>query len=595
MKKKKQKLELTWVGKENQPRLESRILLEDPEKSYHTKHRVSDDDIFDNRLIFGDNLLALKALEQEFAGKVKCVYIDPPYNTGSAFEHYDDGLEHSIWLGLMRDRLELIKRLAADDGLILVQIDDNEVAYLIVLMDEIFGRKNRVNIIAVKMSEATGVKMAHAEKRLPKQKEYVLVYKREGIPLIRPIRIPREAWNEEYKEVLVGVDEDKIDEIKEYIDLDEATETHIRRANELMASAQIVSLSKYFKQQVIAESERDAWRWENAWRIVQAVGAGSLKQRALAARTKNEVSAVLSARRKLSLFKTNFDEASRDPRIRLLFADKYLTYNPGDFWADIKTSGGVGEEGGVAFPKGKKPEALIRRVIEMCTSPGDLVLDSFAGSGTTGAVAHKMGRRWIMVELGEHAHTHIIPRLKKVIDGEDKSGVTEAAGWQGGGGFRYFKLAPSLLELDKWGREVISKAYNAEMLAEALCKLEGFTYAPSDAVYWQHGTSTERDFIYVTTQTLSPEQLDALSEEVGPDRTLLVLCSAFRGNASAWPNLTVKKIPNHIRERCEWGHDDYSLNVENLPKAPPAPKVADKASPRSASQPGLFDIAGDDQ
>lgn len=231
---------------------------------------------------------------------------------------------------------------------------------------------------------------------------------------------------------------------------------------------------------------------------------------------------------------------------------------------------------------------------------GDLVLDSFAGSGTTGAVAHKMGRRWIMVELGEHCHTHIIPRLKKVIDGEDKGGVTEATGWRGGGGFRYFRLAPSLLETDKWGREVIAKTYNAAMLAEALCKIEGFTYAPSDSVYWRQGYSTERDFIYVTTQTLSQQQLAALSEEVGPDHTLLVLCSAFRGNGAAWPNLTVKKIPNHIRERCEWGHDDYSLNVENLPKAPPAaaPAEADSApetSARSARGQSLFDFGGDDQ
>ena len=236
-----------------------------------------------------------------------------------------------------------------------------------------------------------------------------------------------------------------------------------------------------------------------------------------------------------------------------------------------------------------KPEQLIRLILQISTNPDDLVLDSFAGSGTTGAVAHKMGRRWILVELEEHCHTHIIPRLKKVIDGEDKGGITEAVGWQGGGGFRYFKLAPSLLETDKWGREVISKAYNAEMLAEALCKIEGFTYAPSDAVYWQQGHSTERDFIYVTTQTLGPEQLQQLSEEVGPDQTLLVLCSAFRGSIDRWSNLTVKKIPNHIRARCEWGHDDYSLNVENLPKAPLKP-AADESAPSKAKskQPDLF-------
>ena len=189
----------------------------------------------------------------------------------------------------------------------------------------------------------------------------------------------------------------------------------------------------------------------------------------------------------------------------------------------------------------------------------------------TGAVAHKMGRRWIMVELGEHCHTHIIPRMKKVIDGTDQGGITKAVKWKGGGGFRYYRLAPSLLEKDKWGNWVINKQYNAAMLAEALCKLEGFVYAPSDSIYWQHGHSTERDFIYVTTQNLSHDQLQALNDEVGQSRSLLVLCSAFRGKSDRFPNLTIKKIPNAVLKRCEWGHDDYSLRVENLPKAPPKP------------------------
>ena len=217
-----------------------------------------------------------------------------------------------------------------------------------------------------------------------------------------------------------------------------------------------------------------------------------------------------------------------------------------------------------------KPERLLKRVLDIATKEGDLVLDSFAGSGTTGAVAHKMGRRWIMVELGEHCHTHIIPRLKKVIDGEDKGGITEAVGWKGGGGFRYYRLAPSLLEKDEFGNWVISKKYNAAMLAEAMCKLEGFTYAPSDTVYWQHGHSTETDFIYVTTQTLTREQLQKLSDEVGESRSLLVMCGAFRvKNLDEFPNLTVKKIPKAVLNRCEWGKDDYSLEIKNLPmKAP---------------------------
>ena len=241
-----------------------------------------------------------------------------------------------------------------------------------------------------------------------------------------------------------------------------------------------------------------------------------------------------------------------------------------------------------------KPERLLKRVLEIASLQGDLILDSFAGSGTTGAVAHKMGRRWIMVELGEHCHTHIIPRLHKVINAEDPGGVTKSVDWKGGGGFRYYRLAPSLLEKDKWGNWVISHDYNAEMLAEAACKLEGFTYAPSDAVYWQHGHSTERDFIYVTTQSLTTDQLSALGDEVGPEQTLLVLCAAFRGRADRWPNLTVKKIPKQVLNRCEWGHDDYSLKVENLPEAPPVAQDAltpalyqseraHKANPRQGS------------
>jgi len=223
------------------------------------------------------------------------------------------------------------------------------------------------------------------------------------------------------------------------------------------------------------------------------------------------------------------------------------------------------------------------------------VLDSFAGSGTTGAVAHKMGRRWIMIELGDHCETHIAPRLNKVIDGEDPGGITEAVGWKGGGGYRYFRLAPSLLEKDQFDNWVISKSYNAEMLAEAMCKHFGFTYSPSAEQYWMHGHSSEADFIYVTTNSLSHEQISAISEEVGPERTLLICCKAFQGgNASAFRNLTVRKIPGAILDRCEWGKDDYSLKIEALPLIEDEAEDVAKEAPRRKSavnlnQPGLFD------
>ncbi|AWM10759.1 site-specific DNA-methyltransferase [Bradyrhizobium symbiodeficiens] len=560
---KKQKLELTWVGKENRPRLEPRILLENPEKSYHAKHRVSDDDIFDNRLIFGDNLLALKALEQEFAGKVKCIYIDPPYNTGSAFEHYDDGLEHSTWLSLISVRLQILWRLLSPEGSFWISIDDYEMPYLRVVMDEIFGRANHI---------ATNV----WQKR----------YSREN----------REA----------------IGDVHEYIVVYAKSPDFFKRNRNMLELT--AEQKKVYKNPT--NDPKGPWRTipitaqaghatkSQFYTIVGPTGKSFDPPAGNCWRYSKDVFDRMLAEGRIYFGK---DGNSQPTTIR------YLSEVPGavpwTWWphTEVGNTDESKKEMINLFPKIElfdtpKPERLIKRIIHIATNPGDLVLDSFAGSGTTGAVAHKMARRWIMVELGEHCHTHIIPRLKKVIDGEDKGGVTEDCQWQGGGGFRYFKLAPSLLEKDRWGREVISKAYNAEMLAEALCKIEGFTYAPSDSVYWQQGKSTERDFIFVTTQTLSPAQLDALSEEVGEQRTLLVLCAAFRGNTSAWPNLTVKKIPNHIRERCEWGHDDYSLNVENLPKAPPAreawpptPKVADSALSRSASQPGLFDSAGDDQ
>ncbi|WP_374308962.1 site-specific DNA-methyltransferase [Methylocella sp.] len=553
---KKQKLELTWVGKENRPRLEPRILLEDPEKSYHAKHRVGDDDIFDNRLIFGDNLLALKALEQEFAGKVKCIFIDPPYNTGSAFKHYDDGVEHSIWLGLMRDRLEIIRRLLSPDGSLWITIDDNEAHYLKVICDEVFGRFNFV-ANAIWQKKYT---IANDAKWLSENHDHVLIYAANK-EIWRPYRLERSSdMDARYR----NPDKHPKGPWK-------ATPLYAKRTG----SEKEQSFSFMFKNGVV---------WTPPKGTSPRFPADALRQM-----DENDEIWFGSDGKATPSRKTFLRELkiSGPPAATI-----WLHAEAGNNHEAREEVKAINPDDAFATPK---PEKLLKRVLDIATIPGDLVLDSFAGSGTTGAVAHKMGRQWIMVELEEHCHTHIIPRLEKVIDGEDKGGVTEATGWQGGGGFRYFKLAPSLLEKDKWGREVISKAYNAERLAEALCKIEGFTYAPSDSVYWQHGTSTERDFIYVTTQTLSPEHLDALSEEVGEGRTLLVLCAAFRGNTSAWPNLTVKKIPNHIRERCEWRHDDYSLNVENLPKAPPAPKATGKAPPRSASQPGLFDLPGDDQ
>jgi adenine-specific DNA-methyltransferase len=578
---KKQKLELTWVGKENRPRLEPRILLEDSEKSYHAAHRVGDEDFFDNRLIFGDNLLALKALEQEFSGRIKCAYIDPPFNTQQAFDHYEDGLEHSLWLSLMRDRIELLHRLIAQSGTLFVHIDDNEIGYLIVLLDEIFGRQNRISVITFKQGAATGHKAINPG--VVSTSNFILIYAKD-----------KSSWSP--KRIFTGrPDRDR--RYGQYIVNFESDFPNWKFSTLVASFADYLRLPEKGLKKILGD--------EYESKIAQFVHENPNKVARLARPDYKSVSQ--DARDMIDYSKRHPDRVHllkrngfspmyfvRGERI-LFYADK-LKEIDGELvagepltsiWDDL-LSNNLHNEGGVSFPKGKKPEMLIKRCLELCTEPNDWVLDSFAGSGTTGATAHKMRRRWIMIELQDHCNTHIVPRLQRVVEGTDLSGVSKATNWQGGGGFRYFKLAPSLLETDKWGREVISKTYNAEMLAEALCKIEGFTYAPSDIVYWQHGYSTERDFIYVTTQTLGVEQLQQLSEEVGAERSLLVLCSAFRGNADRWLNLTVKKIPNHIRSRCEWGHDDYSLNVENLPKAPPRPERDVEARDRATREPDLF-------
>ena len=523
----KQKLELTWIGKENRPRLEPRILLEDPARSIHATHRVTDHDLFDNRLIFGDNLLALKALEQEFAGKIKCIYIDPPYNTGSAFEHYDDGLEHSIWLALMRDRLEIFRKLLTQNGLIFIQIDYREGARLKVLIDEIFGENCFKNEIVVRRGTKNVQSQFETIDSLSTGHDSVYLYSRN-----QDVRLPKlQALTEE-------TEPGKWD-------------TFWRGTDRPTMRYELFGITP----------ESGQWRWAKE-RSKQAV--------------KNYEDYLADFEKVMSLddyYGLRLQEAGTELDFVRLGSENTVQYfvSPrnykilSDVWMDLKTTGKKTDF------QHEKHEELMERIIRWATSNGDWVLDSFAGSGTTGAVAHKMGRRWIMVELGEHCHTHIIPRMGKVIDGSDPGGVTDAVGWKGGGGFRYYRLAPSLLEKDKWGNWVISKEFNPAMLAEAVCKLEGFAYAPSESAYWQHGRSTERDFIFVTTQALNHEQLQHLSDEVGPDRTLLVVCSAFRGRKDGYPNLTIKKIPKAVLSRCEWGHDDYSLKVENLPPAPPPP------------------------
>lgn len=559
----KQKLELTWVGKDEVTKVEPRLLVEDAELSYHAKQKHSDADIFDNKLIFGDNLLALKALEQEYAGKIKCIYIDPPFNTGVAFEHYDDGVEHSVWLNLMHKRFLILKNLLAENGVIFVHLDDTESAYAKVMMDEVFGRSNYLNTINTTTNAASGFK-ATSTSLFSTANQIIAFAKNKNKFSFKKVFIEK-PYDKAYSKFLFNRN---------------AHYTEWKWANLSDVFCEKLSFpSVSVAKKMLGEgydSQLAQFAIENAESVFRtaAIGGGAALKRKETIKKSKENKGVVYVHPNEDV--KNFYIVNGE---QFVFYDARLVEIDGikvpgeivtDIWTDIPYTG-IASEGAVEFKNGKKPETLLRRILEMSTSAGDTVLDSFGGSGTTGAVAHKMGRRWIMVELGNHCHSHIIPRLKKVIDGEDKSGITEYVDWKGGGGFRYYKLAPSLLAKDKWGNWVVNKEYDASLLVAAICKLEGFTYSPSETDWWSHGYSTESDFIYVTTQTLTEEQLVALSDEVGKDRTLLVCCPAYKAGADLLNNkllnLTVRKMPNVLLEKYEWGKDDYSLNIKQLPQA----------------------------
>jgi len=534
---KKQKLELTWIGKENRAKLEPRILLEDPSKSYHAEHRVSDKDIFDNMLIYGDNLLALKALEAEYTGKVKCIFIDPPYNTGSAFSHYDDGIEHSLWLSLMRDRIELLRNLLSEDGSLWITIDDNEAHYLKVLCDEVFGRTNFIaNAIWQKVYSAR-----MDSKCFSSSHDHILVYTK----------------SEKFEVNKLRVSQNK----KQFNFFDSLTQKHYRRR----------SLRKEGSNSLRADRPNlwyslTAPDGTNVWPIKPSGVEGNWRwgPATYEENCKKDLVEWVKVKDKWEVYvKQYLLEEATSPPATVWLSDEVGHNHEAKLEAKMFNSSDV-----FGTPK---PERLLERIIHIASNPGDIVLDSFAGSGTTGAVAHKMSRRWIMVELGEHCHTHIIPRMTKVINGEDINGISKNVNWQGGGGFRYYSLAPTLIVEDEWGNPVINKEYNSGMLAEAMCKLHGFTYAPNEEFYWMHGHSTETDFVYVTTQFMSAVMLEKISEEVGANRSLLVCCNAFKVKPSRFENLTLKKIPKSVLNKCEWGHDDYSLEIQNLPKAPERP------------------------
>ena len=529
------RLELTWPGKEDRFNPEPRILLEDKEKSFSyeadtdgfAKELFKRMDIeqsvkptYDNMLIHGDNLLALKALEQDYTGKIKCIYIDPPYNTGNAFEHYDDGLEHSIWLSLMRDRLEILRRLLSEDGSIWISLDDNEQAYCKVLCDEIFGRSNFVNnvIWQKKFSPQNDAKW------LSDNHDFIMVYAKNKFEW-KPNLLPRtDEMNARYK----NPDNDPRGPWT-------SGDISVKRITE----KDIYSITTPSGREVMPPVG-------TSWRLSKETLDNMIKDNRIWFGPKGD--SVPRIKRFLSEVKDGMTSMT-------IWTHQEVGHNQ-----DAKKE--VIAFNSVNVFDTPKPEKLINRILHLATNPGDIVLDSFLGSGTTCAVAHKMGRRWIGVEMGDHIYTHCLPRLQKVIKGEDSGGVTKATGWTCGGGFKFYELASSLIIKDSFGMDIISPEYNADMLAEAMCKVLGYHYNPDTEKYWKQGYSSEKSFIYTTTMGLQETSLAKIAEEVG-DSNLLICCKAFMGNPNNYPNITVKKIPTAILSKCEWGRAGYPLNLKD--------------------------------
>lgn len=523
-----QKLELTWIGKydpENKINPEPRILLENEEYSYFAEQQgqlaLSDNIAANNMLIHGDNLLALKSLQQEYAGRVKCIYIDPPYNTGSAFEHYDDNLEHSTWLNLMKPRLELLRDLLSEDGSIWISIDDSERDYLKILCDEVFGRHNFVTAIAWRSADSSN----NDSKKFSLDHNYILVYAKSNNNWFPNLLERTQENNKHYK----NPDNDP-------------------RGPWFSGNVSSPNPRPNLRYTVTAPNGNiiapptNGWRWKQE-KMTEMIQTGEV---------------VFS------------DDGTRLIKKTFLADQKGLA--PSSVWFDIDDTGHNRQakyELIKLFPnettanlfKTPKPEKVIKKVLQIATNPGDLVLDSFLGSGTTAAVAHKMGRRWIGIELGDHAYTHCYPRLKAVVDGE-QGGISKAVNWQGGGGFQFYELAPTLLEKGKYGNLEISDKYNSEMLAHAMAKHEGYAYEPDENCFWKQGYSGENNFIFTAAGYISPEYLDTIASELGENEYLLICAESFDMTClNRHKKIIVRPIPRMLLGRCEWGKDNYDLNI----------------------------------
>lgn len=554
-----QKLELTWLGKGEQPRLEPRLLLLEPEHCYGDPNA-------ENILIHGDNLLALKALEQQYAGKVKCIYIDPPFNTGQAFEHYDDNLEHSIWLNLIALRLKILYNLLDKDGLFWIHLDEEEVHYCKIILDELFGRNKFVSHITYLRSGVAGLGQGGF---FVNTTEHLLFYRKGELPKLKILSFQQLELKTMKRYNRIVTDFGKRELVREFIAKSNGCPVRVYKHSELRMNSiplkdfekRESAVRKYYSENIGVIFRGNQVQKENSFQIdiisnLEKDGFYSVDYIPSRGKNEDKETTLYYFQKELLSWLSDTSEAFEDDVVK---SNKMTT-----LWDDIPKAD-IANEGQIYFPRSKKPEQLIKRIIEISTLPGDIVLDSFLGSGTTAAVAHKMGRRWIGIELGEHCYTHCVPRLRIVVSGTDQGGVSKAMDWKGGSGFKTYRLAPSLLAADEHAMLRFNPDFTDDMVAEAVAKIEGFTYAPDPEVFWKQSRSSEQDYLLVTKIFVTAEWLAQLHEQMAEEESLLLCCPAYGdGCERAFSNITLKKIPTAFMRKYEFGKDDYSLNVQNV-------------------------------
>ncbi len=520
MNSKYKKLELLWPGKDFEVKPEPRVLIEDPEKSYGEIDT-------ENMLIHADNLLVLKALEQKFTGLIKCIYIDPPYNTGNAFEHYDDGLEHSSWLNLLKPRLELLYKLLSKEGILFVNIDETEHAYCKIILDEIFGRKNFIGDIIWQKRKGGG----NDSRFIALDHDYILVFAKNATKEVHRYkwRIPQ-----------------SIEYLKRYKETDENGEKFYwdTLARDGLQNPILITIKCPDGTSLSINSQKS----------LDTINEGLLNGQIKLKKSKNG----WTLHHRVYMPKGQV--------LRSILNDVGTNKTANDETIEL-----FGIENAFDYPK---PESLIKKLLDLVTKPGDFVLDSFLGSGTTAAVAHKMGRKYIGIELGAHCNTHCLPRLKVVCDGTDQGGISKVANWKGGGGFRFYELAPSLLNKDKYNQWIINPNYNAQLLAAAMARHEGFTYCPSESIVWKQGFASENHYIFTTTNTITPDVVEQILSEMKPEESLRICCTAFIEECNEISQrIEIRKIPAILLGKCEFGKEDYctDTSIINMPTDPEKP------------------------